>query len=250
MKNLKFRTTHETHPGLRRRDNEDAVAIHIDGHLWAVADGMGGHFHGRFASDAITRNLNAIALAGAFDDDVSEVQRAINAANRLVYQRATMEGATIGSTVAALYAHGSQAMCFWVGDSRVYRFRDDRLEQLTRDHTQVRHLLDTHQITGDEAKHHPMGHVLTRAVGVDAHVRIEVKPVDLAPDDIILICSDGLTACADEGDIAAALREQGGLKACAKLVELCLERGAPDNVSIVTVICDEVTAVEEVTAGA
>jgi serine/threonine-protein phosphatase Stp1 len=87
-------------------------------------------------------------------------------------------------------------------------------------------------------------------VGVDAQVRIELKPVDLAPDDIILICSDGLTACADEGDITDALREQGGLKACAKLVELCLERGAPDNVSIVTVICDEVTAVEEVTAGA
>lgn len=244
MKNLQFRTTHETHPGLRRRENEDSVSIHPSGRLWVVADGMGGHRHGRFASDAVTSNLSQVYLTGAFDEDVSQIHRAIVAANSLVYQRSSVEGATIGTTVAALYADGAQAVCFWIGDSRVYLFRDNELQQLTRDHTQVRHLLDTSQITLDEAKHHPMGHVLTRAIGVEPRVRIDLKAVDLLPDDIVLLCSDGLTACADEDDIAAALREAGGLKACSRLLELCLQRGAPDNVTIVTVICDEVTAVE------
>ncbi|MBL9009714.1 MAG: serine/threonine-protein phosphatase [Alphaproteobacteria bacterium] len=248
MRNLKFRTTHETHPGLRRRENEDAVAIHESGHFWAVADGMGGHLHGRFASDTVTRRLSEIVTTGVFAEDVSEVQRAVNAANRIVYDRARMQGVTIGTTLAALYTDGAQAVCFWVGDSRVYRFRDGVLEQLTRDHTQVRHLLDTRQISGEEAKNHPMGHVLTRAIGVDEVVRLDMRAVDVEPDDIFLICSDGLTACAEEFDIVAALREAGGLRACTRLLDLCLERGAPDNVSIISVICDEVTAVEDVPA--
>ncbi|MFO1235961.1 MAG: protein phosphatase 2C domain-containing protein [Alphaproteobacteria bacterium] len=245
MRNLKFRTTHETHPGLRRRENEDSVVIHQGGHLWAVADGMGGHLHGRFASDTVTRGLSYVTTTGVFADDVSEVQRAVNAANRIVYDRATMQGVTIGTTLAALYTDGVQAVVFWVGDSRVYRFRDGALEQLTRDHTQVRHLLDTRQITGEEARNHPMGHVLTRAIGVDPIVRIDMRAIDVEPDDIFLLCSDGLTACAEEGDIVAALRDAGGLRACTQLLDLCLERGAPDNVSIISVICDEVTAVED-----
>ncbi len=106
-------------------------------------------------------------------------------------------------------------------------------------------LLDTRQITGEEARNHPMGHVLTRAIGVDPIVRIDMRAIDVEPDDIFLLCSDGLTACAEEGDIVAALRDAGGLRACTQLLDLCLERGAPDNVSIISVICDEVTAVED-----
>ena len=244
MKTLKFRTAHETDPGRRRRENEDSVAIHPGGQLWVVADGMGGHMHGRFASDAAVRNLNGAYLSGVFEDDVAEINRAITSANRQVFDRARHEGATIGTTVAVLYATGQRACCLWVGDSRIYRYRDGVLEQLTRDHTQVRHLLETNQITEAEAEHHPMGHVLTRAVGVDASVRIDVRQVDIAPEDIFLICSDGLTACANEAEIRDVVSEYGASRACARLVEICLDRGAPDNVSIITVACDEVTAVE------
>lgn len=250
MRTLRFRAAQETHPGLRRRENEDSVAVHGGGHLWAVADGMGGHMHGRFASEAVARCLVNLSLAGDFDEDLHAIRRAIDAANRQVFERSTFEKATIGTTIAALYANGSRGTCLWVGDSRVYRFRDGVVEQLTRDHTQVRHLLETNQITADEAKHHPMGHVLTRAVGVDASVRVELATVDLAADDIYLLCSDGLTACASEDDIADALREAGGARAGQRLVDLCLQRGAPDNVSIVIVTCDEVTAVEDITAPA
>lgn len=244
MKTFKFRTAHETDPGRRRRENEDSVAIHPGGHLWAVADGMGGHMHGRFASDTATRNLNGAYLSGVFDDDVAEIQRAITSANRQVFDRARHEGATIGTTVAALYASGGRACCLWVGDSRIYRFQAGALEQITRDHTQVRHLLETRQITEEEAENHPMGHVLTRAVGVDPSVRIDVRSMEIQADDIFLICSDGLTACASAAEIRDTIAESGPLRACARLVELCLGRGAPDNVSIVTVACDEVTALE------
>ncbi len=89
-----------------------------------------------------------------------------------------------------------------------------------------------------------MGHVLTRAVGVDPAVRVDIRNVDIAPEDVFLICSDGLTACASESEIRDAITEYGAGRACAHLVELCLGRGAPDNVSIVTVACDEVTAIE------
>jgi len=244
MKTLKFRTAHETDPGRRRRENEDSVAIHPGGSLWAVADGMGGHMHGRFASDTAVRNLNGAYLSGAFEDDVAEIQRAIMSANRQVFDRARNEGATIGTTVAALYASGMRASCLWVGDSRVYRFRAGQIEQITRDHTQVRHLLETKQITEEQAENHPMGHVLTRAVGVDPSVRIDVRNMEIAPEDIFLICSDGLTACVNEGEIRDNIAEYGPVRACSRLVEICLERGAPDNVSIVTVMCDEVTALE------
>lgn len=244
MRTLKFRAAHETDPGRRRRENEDSVAIHPGGQLWAVADGMGGHLHGRFASDAVVRNLNGAYLSGVFEDDVAEINRAINSANRQVYDRARHEGATIGTTVAALYATSQRACCLWVGDSRVYRYREGAIRQITQDHTQVRHLLETNQITEDEARHHPMGHVLTRAVGVDPTVRIDVRQVDLAPEDIFLICSDGLTACVGEEEIRDAIAEFGAARVCAHLVEVCLQRGAPDNVSIVTVACDEVTALE------
>lgn len=250
MKTLKFRTAHETDPGRRRRENEDSVAIHPGGSLWAVADGMGGHQHGRFASDTAVRNLNGAYLSGEFEQDVAEINRAIMSANRQVYDRARHEGATIGTTVAALYACGQRASCLWVGDSRVYLYREGSIEQITRDHTQVRHLLETKQITEDEALHHPMGHVLTRAVGVDPSVRVEVRNLEIAPDDVFLICSDGLTACASESEIRDVINEVGAARACAKLVEMCLERGAPDNVSIVTVMCDEVTAVEALPEGA
>lgn len=244
MKTLKFRAAHETDPGRRRRENEDSVAIHPGGTLWAVADGMGGHLHGRFASDTAVRNLNGAYLSGHYEDDVAEINRAITSANRQVYDRARHEGATIGTTVAALYANGSRACALWVGDSRIYRFRDGQIEQITRDHTQVRHLLETNQITEDEARHHPMGHVLTRAVGVDPTVRIDARHIDTEPDDVFLICSDGLTACANEVEIRDAIAEYGAARACSRLVEVCLDRGAPDNVSIVTVMVDEVTAVE------
>ncbi len=244
MKTFKFRTTHETDPGRRRRENEDSVGIHAGGSLWVVADGMGGHMHGRFASDTAVRNLNGAYLSGVFEDDVAEIQRAIMSANRQVFDRARNEGATIGTTVVALYASGGRASCLWVGDSRIYRFRAGHIEQITRDHTQVRHLLETRQITEAEAENHPMGHVLTRAVGVDPSVRIDVRSLEIASDDIFLLCSDGLTACASEDDIRNAIAELGPVRACARLVELCLERGAPDNVSIIIVACDEVTALE------
>ncbi|MFT3809647.1 MAG: protein phosphatase 2C domain-containing protein [Micropepsaceae bacterium] len=244
MKTLTFRSAHETDPGRRRRENEDSVGIHPGGTLWVVADGMGGHLHGRFASDTVVRNLNGAYLSGAYDEDLAEIQRAITSANRQVFDRARHEGATIGTTVVALYASGLRAACLWVGDSRIYRIRDGHIEQITRDHTQVRHLLETNQITEAEAEHHPMGHVLTRAVGVDPSVRVDVRQVDIAPDDIFLLCSDGLTACAGEAEIGKIVSEVGAARACARLVEICLERGAPDNVSIVTVACDEVTAVE------
>lgn len=245
MKTLRFRTMHETHPGMRRRENEDAVALHPGGQLWAVADGMGGHQHGRFASDSVVRILNSTNITGSMDEDSNSIERAIMSANRLVFDRARVENVTIGTTVAALYASGGRATCFWVGDSRIYRLSDGGIEMLTRDHTQVRHLIETRQITADQAKNHPMGHVITRAVGVDPTVRVDTRVVDIAPDDAFLICSDGLTTCADDGEIAAAFHEVGPNRACQALLKLCLERGAPDNVSIVVVVCDEVTAVEE-----
>jgi len=242
--NLRFSASAHTHEGRVRSANEDSLLVRSDIGLWAVADGMGGHENGQWASQTVVEALGEVVATGDFQSDLAGVEAALQLANDRIRREAEARGKRMGSTVVVLMADGSDFACAWVGDSRIYRLRDRRLEQITRDHTQVRHLLETNQITEAEAEHHPMGHVLTRAVGVDPTVRIDRQQLDIAADDIFLICSDGLTACANADEIAKIVGEVGAAKACARLVEICLDRGAPDNVSIVTIVCDEVTAVE------
>ncbi len=237
---FKVRDAARTDAGPVRPENEDAyLARPFDG-LWAVADGMGGHAMGSWAARTLTDTLGAAALAGDMQRDTDVVLRAIESANRSIRDEGEVQGTTIGCTAAVLLLNPEGYVVSWVGDSRVYLWRDEALSLLTCDHTLVQEMFDRGHITADEAKTHPMGHVVSRAVGAEATVKIDRVSGPVQVGDLFLLCSDGLPNVASEAEITRALRERGPA-ACDDLMALCLARRAPDNVTMVAVACDEAT---------
>jgi serine/threonine protein phosphatase PrpC len=220
--------------GLARAGNEDAHVARPEGGLWAVADGMGGHQDGEWASQVIADALAQAPLGGAFEADVAAVAGAIRDANAAILTRSDAYRLRMGSTVAALVLREDRFAALWVGDSRIYRLRNGALRQITRDHTQVQTKVDLGLMTAAEARAHPLSHILTRAVGTDAMVEIDRTDGDVLPGDVFLVCSDGLHGVVPEAEIAAALAAPPEL-ACEGLVALALSHGGPDNVTVAVV---------------
>ena len=232
-----FDSTSRTHVGLRRKLNEDAVLESGGGQIWAVADGMGGHHAGEVASAMVVEALAQIPPANSFDNHVGKALGALEDANRALIALAQSEyqDRTIGSTVVGLVMGDRQYKCFWVGDSRGYRIRRGEIIQLTRDHSLVQELVDAGMIEASEAETHPNANVVTRAVGVSDKLKIDAVGGDQQPGDIFLLASDGLTRLVGMEELLAELSANSIAVAADRFIELALERGAPDNVSLVIV---------------
>ena len=232
---MRFETVVRTHVGCRRKVNEDAVLARPDLGLWAVADGMGGHHAGDVASALVVEQLAAGAPGIRLPDRIEEVRRQLEAANgRLVALARSDDGQrTIGSTVAVLLLGDGGFACLWAGDSRGYRARAGVLRQLTHDHSLVQELVDIGEITQAEAREHPNANVITRAVGANPGLEIDVVQGEVAAEDVFLLASDGLTRLAGEDELLEALEASDLEAAAERLVDLCLQRGAPDNLSFV-----------------
>jgi len=219
----------KTHVGCRRKLNEDALLACPERRLWVVADGMGGHEAGEVASamvvEALSRCSDGAEQALAALDDVNA---------RLVEMgRTGFDSRTIGSTVVGLVAKGESFTCFWAGDSRAYRARDGKLTRLTHDHSLVQDLVDAGMISEREAETHPNANVITRAVGVAERLQVDTIGGDVQPGDLFLLASDGLTRLVSDEEIMSAL-QGGDIEASAvHLLELALDRDAPDNVSLI-----------------
>jgi serine/threonine protein phosphatase Stp1 len=239
---VRFDVAAVTHVGMVRQRNEDAHIVHPSGRLWLVADGMGGHTDGRYASDAVVEAIGGVVLSGDLDRDFPLVETAIYEANRRILDYAEAHGARVGTTVVGLMAARGEFVCVWAGDSRAYLWRGGELIRISRDHTQVQEMLDRGLITPEQAKGHPMGHVLSRAVGVEEELELEAVRDAIAHRDVFLLCSDGLTAVVREDEIAEALSSRDPQSAANSLVDLTLSRGAPDNVTVIAVSCEETTA--------
>ncbi|MFU8814076.1 MAG: PP2C family protein-serine/threonine phosphatase [Pseudomonadales bacterium] len=224
----------QTHRGKRRRHNEDAVLSRSPAGLWVVADGMGGHQAGEVASHAITAALAAVPLVGPLSGQVDAVEDALLAVNDELRLHASGQGAgaTIGSTVVAMVAEGRVAAVLWAGDSRLYRLRDGRLEQITRDHNPISDLLDSGTVSEEEALAADTN-IITRAVGGQPRLFLDVAVFDVALQDTYLLCSDGLYRELDSAQLAAGLAEQELQRAADGLLELSLEGPAQDNISLV-----------------
>lgn len=227
-----------THTGHVRASNEDDVLDHPAAGLWAVCDGMGGHRGGAMASQRLTAALQALSapvdgqalLAGTMD--------AITHVNTALWdQAAAWNGDISGTTVAALLIHGRHYAAVWVGDSRAYRWRQGRLQRLTHDHSLVQEQIDRGEIDAIQAESSSQRNVLTRAVGAAAQVQAEVRHGALSPGDLFLLCSDGLTRLMPDQEIADEMAFSGADpdRMCDRLIDRCLERGAPDNVSVVAI---------------
>lgn len=227
--------------GRVRQANEDSFMARGDAGLWAVADGMGGHANGQWASRTIVEHLQNAALTGGFDADVQAVSEAIHRANARIYAAALEAGAAMGSTVTTLLLSGDRFAIFWAGDSRVYVHREGALHRLTSDHTQVQQMVEAGYLSAEEAKGHPMSHVLARAVGVEPTLELDAVSDAIEAGDKFLLCSDGLTGLVTDDEIAEVLGQHTARTASERLVELCLSRGAPDNVTVLVVCCEPAT---------
>ncbi len=230
-----------THVGCVRAANEDSIMGRSRDSLWAVADGMGGHKNGQKASREVISSLEAADLPEDFDEACAAAAAAIHGANGRLFEETRGTGEHMGSTVVALVIRGRQFGVLWAGDSRVYLFRNQSVYRLTKDHTQVQEMVDRGLLTPEEADGHPMGHVLARAVGVEEFLELDAITDEVLPGDMFLLCSDGLHGLVGDGELVEILAP-GGTDGADRLVEMCLARGAPDNVSIAIVTASEPTS--------
>lgn len=227
-----------SHVGRIRANNQDSG--YAGTHLFVVADGMGGHAGGDVASAIAIKRVVEVDKPFASPHDAEfALQSALLAANSLiaetVFEHPELTG--MGTTVSAILRLGDKLALAHIGDSRIYRFRDGLLEQITADHTFVQRLVDSGRITAEEAAVHPRRSVLMRVLGdVDASPEIDTTVIDTQPGDRWLLCSDGLSSYVSDDKIRAALKSVADPNAAAnRLVKDALDQGAPDNVTVVIV---------------
>jgi protein phosphatase len=230
----RWQCAHETHTGHRRKTNEDAVLARPDLGLWAVADGMGGHEAGDVASQCIAEALDSVDEQPTLAALVDEVEDQLNAVNRRLRDHAQSHcrGRTVGSTVVTMLAEGDVGVALWAGDSRLYRLRNGELTQITRDHNPIADLLDDGVITERTALAKDTN-VITRAVGGQPVLHLDVAVFDVEPWDTFLLCTDGLYREVGEEEMANVLAGSPVEDSVEELLARCLARGARDNVSIV-----------------
>jgi PPM family protein phosphatase len=225
-----------SHVGRIRANNQDSG--YAGAHLFVVADGMGGHAGGDVASAIAVRRIREVdrEFPSAHDAEFA-LQAALIAANQLitetVFEHQELTG--MGTTVSAMIRVGDQLAIAHIGDSRIYRYRDGELTQVTADHTFVQRLVDSGRITPEEAAVHPRRSVLMRVLGdVDASPEVDTAVMDLRPGDRWLLCSDGLSSYLAEERIRHALAsDMDANQVTQRLVKETLDHGAPDNVTVV-----------------
>lgn len=224
-----------THVGLRRKINEDSVLVRPDRGLFAVADGMGGHEAGDVASGKVAEALQNLPIVYGLDQLVEQVTGALQKVNRELIAMAASDNSdrTIGSTVVGLALADGQFRCFWAGDSRAYRIRDGRIEQLSRDHSLVQKLVDAGMLDPSGVEDHPNANIVTRAVGAAEQLEVDLVDGDALAGDRFLLASDGLTRLVKDEELLAELSARNAEEAADRLIDITLSRGAPDNVSLV-----------------
>ena len=222
-----------TDVGRVRDGNEDAYLVDDAMGLVAVADGMGGHRAGEVASATALEALRAAINAG------QPLRESIEDANEAVFTKSLTDTSLrgMGTTLTAgTLVAGGTLLVGHVGDSRAYLLHDGELRQVTVDHSLVEELIREGRLTADEAAIHPQRSIITRALGVDAAVEVDLYPIELAPDDRLLLCSDGLTGMVQFDTIAAILRrEEDPTRAATQLVDAANAAGGEDNITVVVV---------------
>ena len=238
--NTNFRITSNgvTHTGHVRTRNEDSILLLPEESLWIVADGMGGHQAGDFASQTITQNLGLFKQQQSLDDSILLLEENVINSNTIIRRKSEKLGksTTIGSTVVCLHIWKNYAFTFWAGDSRLYRFRNNKLERFTEDHSYVEELVKMGKIEAKDAEAHPAANVVLKAVGIDDILRMDFDYFELFGDDILIICSDGLYKDIEEEKILPVIQantEDMDSLAQALLVA-SLNAGGTDNTSIIT----------------
>ena len=243
---MDFEFFHATDTGRSRSNNEDSIAVEAKTGVVVLADGMGGYNAGEVASGMATSqildDLNRWLSEAAATASDGEVRRAmtlcVDAANRAIHQAANDDArqAGMGTTLVMGVFRESRLLLGHVGDSRAYRMRAGVLRQITRDHSLLQEQIDAGLISSEQAASAAHKNLVTRAVGVEAEVQLELHGHDLLPADLYLFCSDGLTDMVDDAAIERLLGETVSLASgAAALVQAANEAGGKDNISVILV---------------
>lgn len=231
-----------TDPGLLRSSNQDMYHIDPEGRFFIVADGMGGHAGGQEASRLATDTIRAYLEAHWESTAPSHklLDLAFREANQAILedQKSHPERADMGTTAVVLLfrEHDSRPWCAHVGDSRLYRLRGAKLDQLTEDHTWIARAIREGELTQNQARTHPWRHVLSQCLGREDLYQIDIKPIEVLPGDRLLLCSDGLTEELSDHLIASHLKTIRACEAAATaLVNSAKQHGGRDNITVVIV---------------
>ncbi|WP_211237695.1 PP2C family protein-serine/threonine phosphatase [Shewanella waksmanii] len=227
-----------SHRGTVREINEDACLELTHLGVWVVADGMGGHAAGDVASQLVIDVMQQ-ALSHCSREQVNQaiLVSALEESNRRLRQMSQQQfaGKVAGSTVVVLWIHQHQYHLLWAGDSRGYLYRGNQLTQVTKDHSQVNDMVDEGVLLPEEAEQHPLANVITRAVGVDDYLCVDIKQGTLVNNDIFLLCSDGLNKELSDQEIANAIQPGNIIDSGMALIHSSLVRNARDNVTCILV---------------
>ena len=224
-----------TDVGKVRANNQDAPIVSEELRLYGVADGMGGHKGGEVASTSARDDLLR-ELEGK-TPSVAALSGAIEEVNRQIYHQQEHDDALtgMGTTLSVLWMSDNFVYIGHVGDSRVYLLRDGEFKQMTLDHSLVEQLVREGVLTEEEAQNHPMRNIITRAIGTDESVEVDVVVEERRKGDLWLACSDGLHGLVDDRQMRDALRQYAPEKAADVLLKAALDAGGRDNVTLVIV---------------
>lgn len=231
----------KTHCGKVRPINEDRYLVPEEGDsIVLVADGMGGHKAGEVASETAAQTIRASAVKmHGREISIKTALKWVRQANQIIYRMANEkpECMGMGTTMTFLYFMDKHALLAHVGDSRCYRIRDGRIMQLTKDHSLVAELVRIGEITPEQARNHPYRNIITRALGTDDYVAVDAQDIPVEENDVYLLCSDGLSNYLEEDELLHAVQNQPSDSLCDHLVQIALDRGGRDNITVVAAYC-------------
>ncbi len=235
---MKCLFTGMTDTGLVRAVNQDAYHLDSDGRFFIVADGMGGHAGGQEASRLATQAIQS-CLEAHWSAEISSqdlLEKSLLEANQAILhdQRQHLERSDMGTTVVVVIFRDEQPLCAHVGDSRLYRLHGAKLDQITEDHTWVARAMRLGEITPEQARTHPLRHVLAQCLGREDLQQVDVNSLSVQPGDRLLLCSDGLTEELSDQLITNQLKSiRVGEKAASALINAAKDHGGRDNITVV-----------------
>ncbi|MBS94360.1 MAG: protein phosphatase [Chromatiales bacterium] len=246
----KFNSVELSDVGKVRDHNEDAIGSNLDAGLYVLADGMGGYNAGEVASSIAVKTVIGLATEACLREDRSALEvdtgmmrqtivlrDAIARANKIIHQTAQSQASCegMGTTIVACLFYDDRMSIAHVGDSRLYRMRKNRLEQITMDHSLLQELVDRGFYSREEAERSTNRNYVTRALGVESTVQVELNEVPVEPEDVFLLCSDGLPDMVDDEDIHLTISTfSANLETVGQqLIQLSNDHGGKDNVSVI-----------------
>jgi len=231
----------QSDPGLVRQSNEDHFGLFPEQNLYIVADGMGGHVAGEVASRIAVESMRKYfeAPEHARQNPADRLREAIKSANSTVVSAGECDPALngMGTTIVAVCALLNTVIVGHVGDSRIYRYRKNRVEQLTQDHSLINDYVRQGLVTPEDAAHHPMRHVISRALGMSVQVEVEIARHSPQAGDVFLLCSDGLSNKVTSSDMHALLvaAVDDLEKTADALIMRAKDNGGEDNITVLLV---------------